>query len=114
MDIALAVDGARLDQNLFCFAAVRAAIHAKRAADTAGDAAIEGETGDPGFGSGARDLDVGHGGPARSLCAVFDRDLAETAPEPDHDARDAAVANEKIGAEPDDGDRNVGRSCFRK
>ena len=36
MNATLAVDGARLDQRLFGLAAMRPAIHAKRATDTAG------------------------------------------------------------------------------
>ena len=62
MDVALAIDGAGLDQHLFRLAAVRAAIHAQRAADAAGDAAIEGQAGNAGIGRGARHLHVGHGG----------------------------------------------------
>ena len=57
-----AVDGARLDQHVLGLAAVGAGIHAQRAADRAGNAAIEGEAGDAGIGRRARDLHVGHGG----------------------------------------------------
>ena len=79
MDVALAVDGARLDHNLLGLAAMRAAVHAERAADAAGDAAIEGEAGDAGIGRGARDLHVGNGGAGAEPRAVLDRDLAEAA-----------------------------------
>ena len=51
----------------------------------------------------------GTAAPARSLRAVLDLDLAEAAAEPDHHAFDAAVAHQQVGAEPDDGDGNVGR-----
>src|SRR3546814_15021376 len=49
-----------------------------------------------------------HGGAGSHLKAFLGRDLAETAPEPDHDAFDSAVAHEKIGTEPDDGNGTGG------
>ena len=53
-------------------------------------------------------FDVGHRGAGTDALARFDRDFSKaSAAEPDDDARDAAVANDEIGAEPDDGDRNI-------
>ena len=51
----------------------------------------------------------GTAAPTRSSMAVLDLDLAEAAAETDHHALDAAVAHEKIRAEANDGDGNVGR-----
>ena len=69
MDVAVAVDGARLDQAVLGLAAVRAGVHAQRAADRAGNAAIEGKPGDAGIRRRARDLHVGHGrAGARACC----------------------------------------------
>ena len=42
----------------------------------------------------------GTAAPARDALAVLDRDLAEAAAEPDHDARHAAVAHDQVGAGP--------------
>ena len=78
-DVALPVDGARLDQHILGLAAVRAGIHAQRAADRAGDAAIEGEPGDAGIRRRARELDVGHGGARAQAVARLDLDLGEAA-----------------------------------
>src|SRR4029450_12515678 len=102
MNVTLAIDRARLDENLFRLAPMRAAIHAERAADAAGNAAIEGEACDPRVGGRARHFHVRHGSAGSHPITVLGSDLAETAPEPDHDAFDAAVAHKKIGAEPDD------------
>ena len=62
VDVALRIDGARLDQHVLGFAPVRAGIHAQRAADRARDAAIERKAGDAGVRRRARHLHVGHGG----------------------------------------------------
>ena len=51
----------------------------------------------------------GTAAPARSREFVLDLDVAETAAEPYHHATNAAVAHEQIGAEPDDGDWDLGR-----
>ena len=104
-----AVDAARLDQRVLGLAAIGAAVHAQRAADRAGNAAQERKPGDAGLLRRARDLHVRHrGAGARCVCPL-DLDVAEAAAEPDHHARHAAVAHDQVGAEPDDGDRNVGR-----
>jgi len=54
----------------------------------------------------ARDFDIWHRG-AGANARVLDGDIAKTAAVPDHHARHAAVAHDEIGAEPDDGHRNV-------
>ena len=106
--IAVAVDTACGEEDIFRLAAVGAGIHAQSAAERARNAAQEGQTIDAGIGRGARDLRVGHRGAGTDALARFDRDFAEaSAAEPDDDAGDAAVANDEIGAEPDDGDRNI-------
>ena len=48
-----------------------------------------------------------------NACAL-DRDLIEAAAETDHDAGDAAVADDQIGAKPDDRDGNFGRQMAEK
>ena len=102
MDVALPVDGACFDQHVLGLAAVRAGIHAQRAADRARDAAIEGEARDAGIRCGARDLHVGHGRAGAQAVARLDLDLGEAAAEADDDARHAAVAHQQVRAEPDD------------
>ena len=110
MDVALPVDGARLDQHVLGFAAVRTGVHAQRAADRAGDAAIEGEPGDAGIGRRARELDVGHGRAGAEAMAGLDCDLREAAPQADDDARHAAVAHQQVGAEADHEDGQIRRA----
>ena len=78
MDVALPVDGAGLDQHVLGLAAVRAGVHAQRAADRARNAAIEGEAGDAGIRRRARELDVGHGGAGAQAVARLDLDLARS------------------------------------
>ena len=51
--------------------------------------------------------------PART-CKPLDGDIAEAAAEPDHDARDAAVAHDQIGAEADHGDGDIGGEIFQE
>ena len=96
-----AIDGARLDQHVLGFAAVCAGVHAQRAADGAGNAAVEGEAGDAGLGGGARHLHVGDGGAGAHAMAGLDRDVGEAAAEADDDTRDAAVAHQEVGAKAD-------------
>ena len=113
VDAARPIDRARLDQRVLGLAAIGAAVHAQRAADAAGNAAHERQSGDAGLLRRARDFDVGHrrtGANAR----VFDGDIAKTAAEPDHHARHATVAHDEIGAEPDDGHRNVRRQIGQR
>ena len=102
-------------EDIFRLAAMGAGIHAQSAAERARNAAQEGQTIDAGIGRGARDLRVGHRGAGTDALACFDRDFAEaSAAEPDDDAGDAAVANDEIGAEPDDGDRNIAGRAARE
>ena len=104
---ALPVDGRGLDEHVLQLAAIAAGIHAQRAADGAGHAAQEFETGDPGIGRGAR-----HGGIERGRAGAdaraLDRDLAEGGRQTDHHARNAAIAHQKIGAHADDADAQIG------
>ena len=113
MDAAGAIDRARLNQRVLGLAAIGAAVHAQRAADGAGNAAQERQSGDARLLRRARDLDVGHRSAGANV-ETFDRDLAEAAAEPDHHAGHAAVAHDQIGAEPDDGDGNLGRQICQK
>src|SRR5262245_726646 len=109
VDLTFAVDGARFDHNLAGLAAMRASVHAQRAPGAAWDAAIEGEAGDARSSCGAGDLHVGHRSADAEAMALLDLDVAEATPQADHYALDAAVAHQQIRAEPDHGDRNIGR-----
>jgi hypothetical protein len=84
-----------------------------RAADGAGNAAVECQTRNTGLLRGARHHDVedrGAGGDARAVNA----DLVEAAAHADDDARHAAVAHDQVGAGADDGDWNVGRQIAQR
>jgi hypothetical protein len=107
-DAAGAVDAARENQHVLGLAAIGAAVHAQGAADRTGDAAQKRQAGDRGLLRRARHLHVGHRGASGHAVAVLDCDLAEAAAEPDHHARDPAVAHDEIGAEADGGDRHLG------
>ena len=106
--LALRVDAARLDQHVLGLAAIGAGVHAQRAADGAGNAAQECEPGDAGLLRRPRDASVQHRRAGAMRMPSSTVDLAEAAAEPDHDAGHAAVAHDQVGAEPDDGHRNVG------
>ena len=106
---ALPIDAARLDQRVLGLAAVGAAVHAQRPAHGAGDPAEESEAGNRRLLRGAADLDVGRRRAGADTRAVLDSHLTEAATETDHHARHAAIAHDQIGAEPDDGDGNLGR-----
>ncbi len=108
VDAAVPIDRARLDQRVLGLASISAAIHAQRAADAAGNAAHERQSGDAGLLRRARDFDVGHRR-AGAHVQAFDGDFAEAAAQPDHGSGNAAVAHDQIGAEADDGDRDIGR-----
>src|SRR5690606_4483298 len=62
VDVALAVDGAGLDENVLRLRAVGAAVHPQRAADGARDAAIECEARNAGVSRRAGHLHIRHGG----------------------------------------------------
>ena len=79
MHVALPVERARLDEHILGLAAVRAGVHAQRAADGARNAAIEGEARDARIGRRARDLDVGHGRARAQAVPILDLDLAKPA-----------------------------------
>jgi len=99
---------------------VGARIHAQGAADGAGYPAIEMQACDARFGGGAGDLDVRHGGAGAQAMAVENFNAAEPASQPDDDTRNAAIANEDVGAEAEREDRpicwngpqEVGQICF--
>ena len=51
--------------------------------------------------------------PARDAMAL-DLDVVEAAAEPDHHARNAAVAHDQVGAEADHRDRNIGAEALAR
>src|SRR5262249_6757680 len=106
--VAAPVDATCLDQCVLGLAAIRAAVHPQRPADRARDAAQEGEAADARFLGCARDPHIRHSGAGADAVSILDLDVAEAAAEPHDDARDAAVAHDQVGTEPNHGDRNIG------
>ena len=103
------VHGPRLDQHVRGFGAVRARIHAQRAADRARNAAIEGEAGNARLRRPLREPHIGHRRARPDAMPVLGLDLAEAAPaQPDHHARNAAVAHQQVGADADRRDGQIG------
>ena len=101
---------AQLDHAVARLGAVAARVHVERAADAAGNAAIEREPVDAGLRRRGRDLDVGQRRADADPVAIEDLDLAKAfGREPDHDAVEAAVADQEVRAEADDRDANVRR-----
>ena len=113
-DAAAAIDAARGNQHVLGLAPIGAAIHPQRPADRARNAAQERQPGDRGLLGGARHLDVRHRGAGADARALLYRDIAEPATEPDHHARNAAVAHDEIGAEADHGDGNLRRQVHQE
>src|SRR5579862_7978699 len=107
--IALPVDAARLDQHDLGLAAIGAAVHAQRAADGSGDAAVEGQPGNAGIARGARHHDVEHRGACTQAMLGLDGNVVKAAAEADHDAWHTTVAHDEIGAGADDIDRKLRR-----
>ena len=108
------VEPARLDQHVLGLAAIGAAVHAQRAADSAGNAAVEGKTSDARVTRRARDHDVEHRGAGAQAMPLLDRDGIEAAAEADDYAGHAAIAHDEIGAGADDIDRNVRRQIAQE
>ena len=80
--------------------AVGAPVHAQHAAELPGDAAQEGQAGQPGGGGRRGELHVRHAGTRDDVLAL-DRQRGEAFAEPHHDAVEPAVAHEKVGARTD-------------
>ena len=71
------IDRARLDQRVFGFAPIGAAVHAQRAADRAGNAAHERQTANAGLLCCACDLDIRHGGALRMNGGAYGRETKD-------------------------------------
>ena len=111
---AVAADAGGLDQDVPGLAAVGAGIHAQRAADRAGNAEEEFHAADIGGCRGFRHPLVERGG-ACDHDVAFGADVAERARrQPDHDAGNAAIAHDQIGADADDIDRQFLRQVFQE
>ena len=93
-----AIHGAGLDEEVFRLAAMRAGIHAQRAANRAGNAPVEGEPGDPGRRRCLCQAQIGDCRAGADAGAAKRCDFVEPAREPDHHARHAAVADEQVRA----------------
>ena len=107
MQLALAIHRLGRGDDIDQLMAIGAGVHAQRPADGAGNAGEEFETGDARLGRRAGDVEV-EGRRTGADMPRPDADLGEAAAEPQHDARDAAVAHQQIGADADDGDRHIG------
>ena len=103
-----AIDRACLDQCVFGFAPIGAAIHAQRAADCAGNAAHERQTANACFLRCTRDLDVRHGG-AGANPRAFHGNAAKAASQPHDRAADAAVAHDQVRSNTNHGDGKLAR-----
>src|SRR3974390_3501167 len=108
VQVALAVDTARLNETVLCSPPMGAAVHAQRAANRAGNAAQKCKPGNTSSLCRARDHHIKHCG---SDCKTLAVDLyaVETPAQPDDDAGNAAVADDQIGAGADHSHRNVAR-----
>ena len=89
-------------------AAIGAAVHHHRAADAAGNAGEEFQPGQSGRGGMFGDGHVERGG-AGDHAVGFHRDRAEAAGQPDHHARQSAVADDQVRAGADHVHRDVER-----
>ena len=114
MDVALPVDGAGLDEDILGFRAVRAAIHPQSASDRTRNAAVKRKTSDSSIGGRTRNFHIWHSGADAQAVAGFRFDVREAAPQPDDNARNAAVPDQKVRAESDDGYRQVGRGSRKE
>ncbi len=104
---ATSIDRARFDKRVLGFASIGTAVHAQRAADSAGNAAHERQPGNAGLLRGARYLDIG------DRCAgahgnALDHNVTETTAKPDDNARNATVAHDEIRTKADDDDGDLG------
>ena len=110
MDRPAAVDRLGLDQNILDLAAISAGIHSEAAADRAGNAGEEFEPGDAGLGRGERDVEIERSRPGANRFALGG-DFCEAAAKPDRHAGNAAVADQKVRADADHRDRNIGAAA---
>ena len=110
-----AVDPARLDQNVARLAAMGARVHPQRAADRTRHAAKEGQAVDAGRGGGARHLGVERrrAGDDAKVGRRLDR-AERLAAQANHHAANPAVADDEIGAEADDRDRNFAGQALQE
>ena len=107
-DRAIAIDGARLQENVGCLAAMRARVHAKRSANGAGNATVKRQSVDARLRGGARETHVGNRRAHAQAMVGQDGDFPKRlAPKPDDDAGHAAVAHDQVRAKPDGSDGNV-------
>ena len=114
-DGARPVDAARFDENVLRFAAMRAGVHAQSAADRAGNAAVEFEAGDPRLGRRVGEPDIRRRGAGREPMIADRLDRTERlAAEAEHDAGDAAVADDDIRGQADRRDGNLRRQPAQK
>src|SRR5262249_61349388 len=98
-----------LDRRVLGLAAVGAAVHAQCPAYRAGNAAEEGEPRDRRLLRATADFHVRRSCAGADPRAVLDLHLAEAATETNDDARDAAIAHDQVGAEPNDDDGDLRR-----
>ncbi len=105
--VTLAINAARLDEDVFSFAAISAAVHAQRAANRARNAAEKRQPRDTGRLRRARHHHIENRS-AGGDTLVFDLHLVESAAEPDHHAGNTAITHDQVGAGTDDSNGNFG------
>src|SRR3546814_6337825 len=88
-------------------------VHAQAAADGARDATQEFQPGDAGTLCGHRHIDVGRAGTGDDVGAIS-LHLDEAAAEPHDYTGNAAVAHQRVGADTEHGDRNIGRTVLQE
>ena len=106
---AIATDANSLHQHVLGFRAVGAGIHAQRAADGAGNAEEEFQPADIGGGRGLGHALVERSSPGADEIALGAGLAKSSRAEPDHHARNAAIAHDQVGADADDVDREFAR-----
>ena len=107
-----AVDAACFNQDIFGFPTIGAPVHAQGSTDRAWNTAEKCNAGDCRLMRGPADFHIRRRRPGANPAFPLNRDLTETAAQPNDDARHPAVAHNQIGAKPDYDDWNLtGQVC---
>ena len=103
-----------IDEDVLDLAAVSAAVHPHEAADRAGDRAQEFEAGDARVARGRGDEDARGARAAIERRRIGRRYLGEGLAQAHDHARNAAVADDQVGAQPERHDRHLGRQVAQE
>ena len=96
VNYALAINGARFNENVLGFSPVRPTVHPECAANPARNPTIKRKPGYPGICRRTRNLNIWSCRSCANTMAVFYRNIAESAPQPDDNALDAAIAHQQV------------------